>query len=61
MAYSAFFLLKTQTISLGMALPTVGWALPHKSLIKKIPYRLAYSLIRLLCPADIRLANTIPL
>ena len=26
-----------------MAPPTMGWTLPHQSLIKKLPYRLAYS------------------
>ena len=25
-----------------MALLTVGWAFPHQSLLKKIPYRLVY-------------------
>ena len=28
-----------------LAPPTMGWALPHQSLIKKMPCRLAYSLV----------------
>ena len=28
-----------------MSWPTVGWALTHQSLIKEMPYRIAYSLI----------------
>ena len=26
----------------GLGPPTMGWALPHQSLIKKVPYRLVY-------------------
>jgi hypothetical protein len=44
MAYSAFFI-ETRTTSPGIAPPTMGWALPYQTLIKKVPYRLAYSLI----------------
>jgi hypothetical protein len=33
----------------GVALPPIGWALPRESLIKKMPYRLAYSLTLLRC------------
>ena len=36
---------RTQDHSTGMAPPTMGWALAHPSQIKKMPYRLAYSLI----------------
>ena len=35
---------RTQDHSPGMTPPTMNWALPHQSLIKKMPYRLAYSL-----------------
>jgi hypothetical protein len=35
---SACFLIKPRTTSPGMAPPTIGWALPHQSPIKKIPY-----------------------
>ena len=38
------FLIEPRT-SPGMAPPTMGWALPHWSLIKKMSYRLDYSLI----------------
>ena len=36
------FLIECKTTSLGMASPTKGWFLLHQSLIKKMPYRLAY-------------------
>jgi hypothetical protein len=29
----------TTQVLIGMMLPTVGWALPHQSLMKKMPYR----------------------
>jgi hypothetical protein len=45
MACSACFLIEPRTTSPGLAPPTMGWALPHQSIIKKIPYRLAYRLI----------------
>jgi hypothetical protein len=32
-----------RTICPGVAPPTMGWTLPHQLLIKKMPYRLAYS------------------
>jgi hypothetical protein len=38
------FLTEHRTTSPGIAPPTMGRALPHQSLIKKMPYRLAYSL-----------------
>ena len=38
LACSACFLIEPRTTSLGMAPPTMGWALPHQSLIKKMPY-----------------------
>jgi hypothetical protein len=43
MACSACFLIEPRTTCPGMAPPTMGWALPHQSLIKKMPYRLAHS------------------
>jgi hypothetical protein len=45
MACSTCFLIKPRTTSLGREPSTMGWALSHKSLIKKkkMPYRLAYS------------------
>lgn len=36
-AYSAVFLIQLQPTYLGMALPTVGWALQHQLAIKKMP------------------------
>lgn len=41
LAYSATFLKHPRLPALGMAPPTVGCSLPHQSLIKKVPYRLA--------------------
>jgi hypothetical protein len=41
-ACSACFLIEPRTTSSGMAIPTMGWALPCQSLVKKMPYRLAY-------------------
>lgn len=38
-------LIEPRATSPGMVPPTTGWALPHQSLIKKMPYKLAYSLI----------------
>ena len=37
MACSACLLKKPRATSPGMALPTMGWALPYQSLIKKMP------------------------
>jgi hypothetical protein len=45
MACSAFFLIELRTTNPGLAPPTMVWVLPNQSLIKKILYRLAYSLI----------------
>jgi hypothetical protein len=42
MACSACFLQELRTTHLVVAPPTVGWALPHLSFIKKMPNRLAY-------------------
>lgn len=39
------FLIESRTTSPGMASPTMSWALPNKSQIRKILYRLAYSQI----------------
>ena len=44
MASSASFLINPGPTSQGWQ-PTMSWALPHPSLIKKMPYRLAYSQI----------------
>ena len=41
----SLFLVEPKTTSLGMAPPTVGWVLSHHSLFKKVPYKLAYSLV----------------
>ena len=46
-AMEGLFLIEPRTTSPGIAPPPVGWALPRQSLIKKMPYRLAYSLILL--------------
>ena len=43
LACSACCVIERRTTSPGMAPPTMGWALPYQSLIKEIPYRLAYS------------------
>jgi hypothetical protein len=40
MACSAFFLIESRTTCPGIAPPTMGWALPNQSPIKKMPYRL---------------------
>jgi hypothetical protein len=45
MAYSAYFLIEPRTTSAGMTPPTMDWAFPHQSLIKKMSCRLTYSLI----------------
>jgi hypothetical protein len=45
MACSACFLIESRTSSPGMAPPTRGWALFHQSLIKKMLYWLASSLV----------------
>lgn len=45
MACSIGFLTEPRTTCPGMAPPTVGWALSNQSLIKKKPYRLAYTQI----------------
>jgi hypothetical protein len=42
-AWSACFLIEPRTTSPGMAPPTMGWALPHQSVIKKMPSSLAYN------------------
>jgi hypothetical protein len=44
-SYSVCFLIEHKTTSLGMAPTTVGWVLPHQSLIKKMLYWLAYNMI----------------
>ena len=74
MACSTCFIIKLGTTSPGVAPPTMGWALPHQSLIKKMPHRLAYSPIlwrcflswasflldgSSLCQVDIKLPSTI--
>ena len=43
MACSACWLIEPRKTNPGMTPPTMGWALPYKSLIKKTPYRPAYS------------------
>ena len=43
LAFSACFLTETRATSPGMVSPTMGWALLYQSLIKNMPYRLAYS------------------
>ena len=43
MACSACFLIEPRTTSPGMTPPTMGWALSHWSLIKKMPCRLTCS------------------
>jgi hypothetical protein len=40
----AGLLIEPRTTNPGIAPPTVGCDLPHQSLIKKMPYRFAYSL-----------------
>ena len=64
MTWSACFLIDPRTTSLGVALPTMGWALPHES-FKNMPYWLTYSLIKApssddssLCQVGIKLAST---
>ena len=42
MAYSACLLIVPRTTSSWVAPLTMGWALPHQSLISNVPYRLAY-------------------
>jgi hypothetical protein len=43
MACSTCFLIEPRTTCPGMSPPTMGWALLHQSLIKKMFYKLAYS------------------
>lgn len=43
---SACFVIQLRTTCLGVALPTVGWALPFQSLIKKMPHRLGHEPIQ---------------
>jgi hypothetical protein len=43
MALSACFLIEPRITSPGIVPPTMGWALPHQSLIKKMPYSLVYN------------------
>jgi len=38
LACSACFLIEPRTISPGMAPCTMGWALPHQTLFKEVPY-----------------------
>jgi hypothetical protein len=45
LACSFCFLIEPKATSAGMLPCTMGWALPHQLLIKKTPYRLAYSLL----------------
>jgi hypothetical protein len=45
MACSACFLMELRTNSSLMTPPTMDWALPHQSPIKKMPYRFDCSLI----------------
>ena len=44
-ACSVCFLIENRTTSPGMTLTTMGRTPPYQSLIKKMPYRLAYRLI----------------
>ena len=37
-AFSVFFLIQSRTTRPNMATPTMGWALLHQSLIKKMAY-----------------------
>lgn len=39
------FLTEPRTTSLEMAPPTMGWAIPHQSLIKKMPNTFAHNQI----------------
>jgi hypothetical protein len=72
--YSACFLIEPRATSPELAPPTMGWALPHLSQIKKPPYRLTWSLMLWkhfpdwgsllledfsLCWADIKLSGTL--
>ena len=43
MAFSACFLIEPRTTSPGVSLPTMSWALPLQSLIKKMSHRLVCS------------------
>lgn len=45
MVYSAFVLVEPRITSSRVAPPTMSTALAQQSLIKKLPYKLAYSLI----------------
>lgn len=42
-AFSACFLIELRTTNPGVASATMGWALHHQSLIKKMTYMRAYS------------------
>ena len=43
-ACSFWFLMAHRVTRPGIKPPTMAWALPHKSLIKKMPYRIVFSL-----------------
>lgn len=58
MAYSVTFLQYSGKISPGIVLPTMDWALPHQSLIFKIIYISAYSLI--LCKWFLNKGSVLP-
>jgi hypothetical protein len=45
MACSACFLIEPRTTGPRMVPPTMGWALPYQSLLKKMLYRPGHSLI----------------
>lgn len=44
-AYSASFLIELSTTRLVMTSPTMDWALPHQSQLKKVPYILVCTLV----------------
>jgi hypothetical protein len=43
--FSAYVLIEPRISSPEITSPTMGWALPYQSLIKKMSYMLVYSLI----------------
>jgi hypothetical protein len=49
MTYSACFLIEPRTTNLRVALSSMDWALWHQSLIRKLSYRLACSLVLWSC------------
>jgi hypothetical protein len=47
LACSPSFLIEPRATNPGVALPKMDWDFPYQSLVKKVPYRLAYHVIEM--------------